>query len=70
MCQCEIDSNGDPPKFLQGDPVLVIPNGIEATVVIQRLSYDGLESFWDNVLVEYSDGIHGNSNSWQLKKLT
>jgi len=69
-CQCEIDSNGDPPKFLQGDRVLVRPNNMQATVVIQRLHYDGSETFWGNVLVEYSDGIRGTSNSWQLKKLT
>lgn len=69
FCQCEIDSNGDPPKFLQGDRVLVLPNGLEATVVIQRLHYDGSETFWGNVLVEYDDRIRGNSNSWQLQKL-
>ena len=70
MCQCEIDSNGDPPKFKLGDRVLVRPNNMQATVVIQRLHYDGSESFWGNVLVEYDDGIRGTSNSWQLKKLT
>lgn len=69
-CQCKIDSNGDPPKFFQGDRVLVGPNGMEATVIFQRLHYDGDETFWGNVLVEYDDGIRGTSNSWQLKKLT
>ena len=69
-CQCEIDSNGDPPQFKLGDRVLVEPNNMQATVVIQRLHYDGSETFWGNVLVEYSDGIRGTSNSWQLKKLT
>ena len=68
-CQCKIDSNGDPPKFLQGDRVLVGPNGMEATVIFQRLHYDGDETFWGNVLVEYDDGIRGTSNSWQLKKI-
>lgn len=69
-CTCRIDSSGQPPKFLVGDRVLVGPNGMEATVIFQRLHYDGDETFWGNVLVEYDDGIRGTSNSWQLKKLT
>ena len=69
MCQCEISSNGDPPKFKLGDRVLVLPNNMEATVVKQQLHCDGSESFWGNVLVEYADGIRGTSNSWQLQKL-
>ena len=69
-CICKIDSDGRGPKFRSGDRVLVGPNGMEATVIKQELSYDGPESFWGNVQLLYDDGIKGVSNSWQVKKIS
>jgi hypothetical protein len=69
-CICKIDSDGRGPKFVSGDRVLVGPNGMEATVIKQELSYDGPESFWGNVQLLYDDGIKGVSNSWQVKKIS
>jgi hypothetical protein len=69
-CICNIDSDGLGPKFISGDRVLVGPNGMEATVIKQELSYDGPESFWGNVQLLYDDGIKGVSNSWQVKKIS
>jgi hypothetical protein len=66
-CTCKIDSDGQTAKFTAGTKVRVGPNGMVATVVKQWLHYDGPESFWGNVLVEYDDGIRGTCNSWQLK---
>ena len=69
-CICNIDSDGRGPKFRSGDRVLVGPNGMEATVIKQELSYDGPESFWGNVQLLYDDGIKGVCNSWQVKKIS
>lgn len=69
-CICNIDSDGLGPKFISGDRVYVGPNGMEATVIKQELSYDGPESFWGNVQLLYDDGIKGVSNSWQVKKIS
>lgn len=66
-CTCSIDSEGQTAQFTSGTKVLVGPNQMVATVIKQHLSYDGPESFWGNVLVEYDDGIRGTCNSWQLK---
>ena len=66
-CTCKIDSSGQTAKFTAGTKVLVLPNQMQATVIKQHLSYDGPESFWGNVLVEYADGIRGTCNNWQLK---
>ncbi len=69
QCTCKIDSSGQTAKFTSGTRVLVVPNQMEATVIKQHLNYDGPESFWGNVLVEYDDGIRGTCNSWQLQYL-
>jgi hypothetical protein len=66
-CTCSIDSSGQTAQFTSGTKVLVVPNQMVATVIKQWLHYDGPESFWGNVLVEYDDGIRGTCNSWQLK---
>ena len=63
------DSEGNPPKFHPNDRVYVLPLGVEATVIKQILHYDMNESFWGNVRLRYDDGIEGESNSWQLKKV-
>lgn len=68
-CTCSIDSDGQTAKFTSGTRVLVLPNQMQATVVKQHLSYDGSESFWGNVLVEYDDGIRGTCNNWQLERI-
>ena len=68
-CTCSIDSDGQTAKFTVGTKVLVLPNQMQATVVKQWLHYDGPESFWGNVLVEYDDGIRGTCNSWQLERI-
>ena len=63
------DSNGKGPQFVAGDRVYVGPTKMEATVMRQILHYDGPETFWGNVELEYDDGVKGTSNSWQVKKL-
>jgi len=68
-CTCKIDSSGQTAKYTAGTKVRVGPNGMVATVIKQWLHYDGPESFWGNVLVEYDDGIRGTCNSWQLQYL-
>ena len=68
-CTCSIDSSGQTAKYTAGTKVFVGPNGMVATVIKQHLHYDGPESFWGNVLVEYDDGIRGTCNSWQLQYL-
>lgn len=59
----------NPPPFERGDRVLVLPNNMEATVINQRICYDGPETFWGNVEVKYDDDVTGVSNSWQLKMI-
>ena len=64
-----LDSNGNPPRFLHGERVFVMPVKMEATVIEQMLSYDGGEYFWGNLKLKYDDGFEGISHSWQVKKL-
>lgn len=68
-CLCEIDSEGRGPEYYKGQRVYVAPLNQEATVIKQILHYDGPESFWGNVQLQYDDGVKGISNSWQLKKV-
>lgn len=66
----EFDSNGLRAMFKEGDRVYVIPLKMEATVIKQRLSYDGVDyRFWGNVELIYDDGKKGESNNWQLRKI-
>jgi len=66
----ELDSDGNPPKFVYGDRVLVLPLDLMATVIRQQKCYDGIGYwFWGNVKLIYDDGVTGISNSWQLKKV-
>jgi hypothetical protein len=67
--QSKKDSEGKEPSFLPGERVFVLPLKMEATVVEQKLHYDGSESFWGNLVLLYDDGIKGTSNSWQCKKV-
>ena len=68
-CICDIDSDGRGPAFRVGDRVYVHPLRQEATVIEQRKSYDGSESFWGNVELQYDDGIRGTSHSWQIERI-
>lgn len=68
-CICNIDSDGRGPQFRSGERVLVLPNQMEATVIKQLLHFDGPESFWGNLELQYDDGVKGTSHSWQVKKL-
>lgn len=63
------DSKGNGPMWQSGDRVWVASLKMEATVIQQRLSYDGDESFWGNVELEYDDGVKGVSNSWQIMRI-
>lgn len=65
----KFDSQGNPPKFQPGDRVMVLPLGLEATVVEQMLQWDYPESFWGNLILLYDDGAKGTSNSWQCEKI-
>lgn len=64
------DSEGRYPEFFEGDIVYVIPLKVRAIVVQQILHYDGPETFWGNVEVEYTDGSRGMCHCWQLRKDT
>lgn len=68
-CNCIIDSDGRGPKFYGGDRVFVGPANEEAMVIMQYLHYDGPDSFWGNVQVEYDDGEKRVCHSWQLEKV-
>ncbi len=57
------------PEFKEGDRVFVLPLKMEATVIRQVLHYDGDESFYGNLELQYDDGIKGTSNSWQCSKV-
>ena len=65
----EVNSDGNGPMWKPGDRVWVAPLKMEATVIQQRLSYDGDESFWGNVELVYDDGVKGVSNSWQIMRV-
>ena len=65
----EVDSNGNGPMWKPGNRVWIAPLKMEATVIKQCLSYDGEESFWGNVELQYDDGVKGVSNSWQIMKV-
>lgn len=68
-CCCDIDSDGRGPKFHPGDRVYVHPMKQNATVIRQVLHYDGPESHWGNVELQYDDGIRGTSHGWQVQKV-
>jgi len=63
------DSDGNSPMWKSGDRVWVAPLKMEATVVQQQLTYDGGESFWGNVELQYDDGTKGISNNWQIMRV-
>lgn len=65
----EYDSNGNPPKFVKGDRVLVLPNKLKATVIRQRMHFDMNEEFWGNVELMYDDGVTGSSHCWQVERI-
>jgi len=65
----EYDSEGNHPRFFEGDRVLVLPNKMKATVIRQLLHYDLDESFWGNVELLYDDGVEGTSHSWQIERI-
>ena len=65
----EVDSNGNGSMWRPGDRVWVAPLKMEATVIKQCLSYDGAESFWGNVELQYDDGVKGTSNNWQIMRV-
>jgi hypothetical protein len=63
------DSDGNGPMWKSGDRVWVAPLKMEATVIQQQLTYDGGESFWGNVELQYDDGTKGISNNWQIMRV-
>jgi hypothetical protein len=64
-----LDSEGKPPKFIEGDRVFVLANKMQATVLRQILHHDMNESFWGNLELLYDDGIKGTCNSWQVERI-
>jgi len=64
-----VDTEGNGPKFLEGDRVYVIPLKMEATVIRQILHYDMCETFWGNVELLYDDGVKGTAHCWQIEKV-
>jgi hypothetical protein len=67
-CLCDIDSDGKPPAFYPGDRVYCKPARMKATVIRQIKHYDGEESFWGNVELQYDDGVKGIANCWQCDR--
>ena len=65
----DLDSENNPPEFVKGDRVLVLPNKLKATVIRQILHYDLDEYFWGNLELLYDDGVTGTSNSWQVERI-
>lgn len=68
-CICDIDSDGHGPEYHKGDRVYVLPLKTEATIIKQIKHYDGWESFWGNVELEFDDGSKGLANCWQCKRV-
>jgi hypothetical protein len=64
-----LDSEGNPSEFKKGDRVLVLPNGLAATVVRQVLHHDMNDTFWGNLELVYDDGQTGTSHCWQTKRI-
>jgi len=65
----DLDTDGNPPKFVKGDKVLVLPNNMTATVIRQILHHDLGETFWGNLELTYDDGVTGTSHCWQVKRI-
>ena len=64
-----LDSEGNPPKFRQGDRVFVMSVKMQATVIRQILHYDMNETFWGNLELEYDDSTKGVSHGWQVRRI-
>jgi hypothetical protein len=62
-----LDSDGNKASFKNGDRVYVRCVDSSGVVVRQRLQYDGEESFWGNVIVDFGDST-AEFNSWQVEK--
>jgi hypothetical protein len=58
-----------PAPFQAGDRVYVGPAKMEATVIRQIRHYDGSESFWGDLELQYDDGVKGRSHCWQVKRV-
>jgi hypothetical protein len=58
-----------PAPFQAGDRVYVGPMKMEATVIRQIRHYDGPESFWGDLELQYDDGVKGRSHCWQVKRV-
>jgi len=64
-----IDSLGNGPLWKAGDKVWIGHTKVRATVVEQLLSYSEDESYWNDVLVRYDNGIVGVEKSWQIMRI-
>ncbi len=58
-----LDSDGNKAPFKNGDIVYVPCIESSGVVIRQRLQYDGEESFWGNVIVNFGD-LTAEFNSW------
>ena len=63
------DSDGRSASYKPGDRVYVQPMRMEATVIKQVLHYDGNESFWGNLELQYDDGVKGTAHCWQCSRV-
>jgi hypothetical protein len=63
------DSDGRDASYKPGDRVYVQPMRMEATVIKQVLHYDGDESCWGNLELQYDDGIKGTAHCWQCSRV-
>lgn len=70
--QHDTDSSGKTPSMPPGTRVVFCPDrdyGKEGTVLMQKLHYDGAESFFGNVIVKMDGGRLMNVNCWQCKEV-
>ena len=65
----DIAQEQEPAPFQAGDRVYVVPAKMEATVIRQIRHYDGPESFWGDLELQYDDGVKGRSHCWQVEKI-
>ena len=64
-----IDSDGKTSTWKNGERAYLMPLKCEVTIERQNLCYDGPDVFWGNCIVRFDDGILGECNSWQLRKI-
>jgi hypothetical protein len=58
-----------PAPFQAGDRVYVPLAKREATVIRQLRHYDGSDSWWGDLDLQYDDGVKDRFHCWQVKRV-